>query len=666
MRKIYLPTLKKIEILDFSIYNQNIEYEFVEGVNLIIGGNGLGKTTFINLIKYGLVGLYSTVTGTRTYKEERKDKRGVLNKNYFKNRMSDSYERNEDAKIILYFNINNSSFKVTRGLYNIELLDVEITENGEKITLDGKISKQDKFDRIDKEDNKKEYLQYNYESQVIDKANFGNFDDLIFFVNEILYFDEDRKTILWDTTIQAELSSKYLNDPQLDEDYKESKRMAKYHDSLSRHKSEDIRAIRKILDKIDSKSDESKQQNLASEINNINKKISLAQNNLEKTQESRKSIELSVKKLNSKQTKKYKEIEELDEKINSEETSIYHAVWKQLNPSYPLFLENLQSLCTCPMCNQMLEETMRDNILAKDNSCILCSQKIVNKINEPENLTLLRKKRIIHLQELQNIEAEIFNEENNLEEFDKEYNKIKKALFANQNKIRDIEHSLFKNNTVENSNLESVTYSTMMLEIEELELEKKSNQESSKKNSDYGNTILKKMEHELTKVTRDLSSIFSGYAEDFLGYNSKLVFDEPENGDIKRFIPYIDGKERNSAEELSESQRFFIDQSFRMSLLSHFYSSPSFFICETPDSSLDISYESNAAKIYLKYLSQPNSLIITSNLNNSEFLENIISEAPKINCLNLLYYGKPSDIQKTNEKLTTLSKRIEEQINAKG
>ena len=39
MRKIYLPSLKKIQIQNFTLYPNglNFEYEFINGVNIIIG-----------------------------------------------------------------------------------------------------------------------------------------------------------------------------------------------------------------------------------------------------------------------------------------------------------------------------------------------------------------------------------------------------------------------------------------------------------------------------------------------------------------------------------------------------------------------------------------------------------------------------------------------------
>jgi hypothetical protein len=88
-------------------------------------------------------------------------------------------------------------------------------------------------------------------------------------------------------------------------------------------------------------------------------------------------------------------------------------------------------------------------------------------------------------------------------------------------------------------------------------------------------------------------------------------------------------------------------------------------MCETPDSSLDISYEKNAAKVYLEYIKQPNELIITSNLNNSEFLEYLIEEAKDISYINLLKIGKQSAIQSNSSELLHASNKIEKIINGK-
>jgi hypothetical protein len=67
----------------------------------------------------------------------------------------------------------------------------------------------------------------------------------------------------------------------------------------------------------------------------------------------------------------------------------------------------------------------------------------------------------------------------------------------------------------------------------------------------------------------------------------------------------------------------------------------------------------------LEYIKQPNELIITSNLNNSEFLEYLIEEAKDISYINLLKIGKQSAIQSNSSELLHASNKIEKIINGK-
>lgn len=65
----------------------------------------------------------------------------------------------------------------------------------------------------------------------------------------------------------------------------------------------------------------------------------------------------------------------------------------------------------------------------------------------------------------------------------------------------------------------------------------------------------------------------------------------------------------------------------------------------------------------MKYLEKPNSLILTSNLNNSTFIKCVLEKASKKKVLNLLKYGKVSLVQQGHEMLNRLSKEIEEICN---
>ncbi|KMY33744.1 hypothetical protein ACZ11_01295 [Lysinibacillus xylanilyticus] len=658
MNSIYLPSLKKIQVKNFSLYNQDIEYNFVNGVNLIIGGNGVGKTTFLNLVKYGIIGLYKKELSVRTYRGEKRLSRTSHPMSYFKNRMKNKITK---AEVILTFTVNETTFTTIRGLDEIILKEVIVSEGNKTYKLEGEIIKQDKYEKLD-EAEKGGYLQYKFEELVKANSNLNSFNDLIFFVNNILFFGEDRKTILWDPEVQSILSSKYFNNPELDNLYQEYRRQEKYNDSISRHKSEDIRAISKVLKKIKDSDSNNEEINALKALNEIrikNEKLNTILNN---TQLERNELENRLKVLRAKKTKAHNQLQEIENKIQETEANIYKEVWENLNPKYDLYIENIRSMHSCPMCNQEIEEREVKRILSKDSACFLCEQTIKVKEQEPEELKEIKKRNDTILNEIQQYEILIYKDESNLENLDNEYREIKHKLFDNKIKIRDLEHNIVGNT---NSQDDFVTYNAMLNEIEELENEKNKYLKLSKENSEKANAILAEIEGNLISITKELSGIFSEFANSFLEMKSYLTFDNLIDSSVKMYIPVINDTVRLDSEELSESQRFFIDHSFRMSLLSYFYTKPSFFICETPDSSLDISYEENAANIFLQYLNNPNALIITSNLNNSEFLEKIIENATVIDSINLLTLGNPSIIQKGNNKLIQLSLKIEEDINEK-
>ena len=171
-----------------------------------------------------------------------------------------------------------------------------------------------------------------------------------------------------------------------------------------------------------------------------------------------------------------------------------------------------------------------------------------------------------------------------------------------------------------------------------------------------------KIEDEILSNVSRFSSIFASYAEKFLGVSCSLEYNSYD-GRPKRFYPVIDGRVRKQEESLSESQRFFIDHSFRMSILTFFYQTPSFYIVETPDSSLDLSYERNAAEVFLQFLKKPNIVIVTSNLNNSSFIDHLtMNKNIPFSMVGLLDIAKRSAIQGSNERIQTIYNDIKSRI----
>ena len=651
---IFLPQLKRVGIYNYSLYNTDIEYNFIDGINLIIGGNGVGKTTFVNIVKYSLIGLYKNDLVVRNYQGEKRFNRETYrNTNvYFRNRMK-GLPSDQNAYVELEFQLNDCVFYVKRSLYDTILLEAKYIEKGEVHLVEGEPLRQDAYSKFDNDSDvdKTQYLQYNYEMIVARKANMTDFNDFIFFVNQILMFGEDRNTVLWDENIQERLLSNYLNDPTLESKRKEYTFEAKYQDSISRHKQEEIKAIRRVLDQISS---DSSTNNASYDTQKIVLEIEKYEKRLETLEKDATEIHRNAHLIHKKISDLSVKINSKEQEINGLESKLLSQYWPGINPKYMTYKKQYKINHICPMCNSPVES---DNEEDDENICFLCHSNI--HLSSDNNLSILKSELADLLNRRQSLEIEVMKLEKDLDNIDKNIRRIRLNLFELKNQLRELGGEFELKSKVDESTTKETSYVAMVKRIQELTLEKDDAQMKCEDLKNKCSEIVSLIEQNLIDSTQNISEIFKQFAEAFLRLPCYLTLDISEKKKIKIFIPIIDGQMRTDSEELSESQRFFIDYSFRMSILAHFYNGPSFYICETPDASLDLSYEENAANTLLKYLEKPNTLILTSNLNNSTFILNIIQKCQKVNVINLLKYGKVSQVQTNHEALQKLSNDIE-------
>lgn len=660
-RQIYLPELLSIKIQNYTLYPNGLDYtyDFVKGINLILGGNGMGKTTFVNIIRFGLIGLYRKAMDiTRTYMDRPIIKRLLYQPDYFSARKDDTIKTNGEALVTLIFKIQDVSFKVRRSLDNGCLLSVFINDT----PVDGLIIPEDRYERLNG-DARNTYLLYRYE-ELIQKYSNLTFDDLIFFVNEILFFGENHNTVLWNdgidgrTDVQTELFNKYFNEPELNIKRQEMQRQAKYYDSLSRHRSEDMRVITKYVgrptsnttDGIDEKTTTIDIVALKSQIASVEEKL-LSIRDKQKGLNNEVSIlqgEINISSLNASR---------LDDEKKRLERELNASLWETLHPLYDVFVKNIQMNHLCPMCSQEALDLV-DKINEASTHCFACD----NEIRQSANAELTAKYKEI-LSEHKNIYQGIANKqrkiraiEEALSQLDKDYRETDLQRRTFQQQLRELEYK----RTAEK---EPDKLQALDDQLNSLAAEKESFQKKSAECASEAQALSKRIEDEVLANVSRFSAIFADYAGRFLGVPSSLEYADHDSTGVKRFYPIIDGKIRKQEEALSESQRFFIDHSFRMSILTFFYQSPSFYIVETPDSSLDLSYEQNAADVFLQFLKNPNIVIITSNLNNSSFVNYLTSNnSMRFSMVGLPDIAKTSVIQGSNEKIQSIYNEIKSRL----
>ena len=661
-RFINLPELLSINIKNYSLYPNGLDYtyNFVKGVNLVLGGNGMGKTTFVNIIRYAILGLYKKQFGYgRTYLDRLIEKRKSYPNAYFSKRMDPSVQTYGEATVTIEFRANDVVFRVVRTLDNPTLKSVCL--NG--IPLKGNIVSHVKYESYNEnnpsEKNEKDNtLQYAYEKAI--EGNVGMpFDDLIFFINEVLFFGEDHKTILWndvsqDSTeadVQTELFNKYFNDPQLELRRQEAIRKAKYYDSLSRHKSEDIRPLKKTLDRLQAMSDKSKYSaESASQVIKMREQIEKIDNKLTGIQSIRMAKSQEILFLQSEVNIDSQKVSDADRDVHLLEQKFHNSQWIRLHPDYEMHLRNIQLNHLCPMCSHQNDELAK-KVSLHPMECFVCGSNIESETNtglkEKLNEAVTIRNKLYT--RIKNNQHRIKKLESEVEKLDYEFRNTDLQKRQFQQSLREVEYvSVMSGN--KDSNLQVI-----LDEIETLTKLKDDYQKKSIAQREKAEAIALKNDEEVKRNVQRFSSIFSGYAKNFLGVDCYLTYEKLENRRRKRFYPVIDGKVREDEEELSESQRFFIDHSFRMSIMTFFYTKPTFYVVETPDSSLDISYEKNAANVFLRFLENPNSVIITSNLNNSTFVSNLIkSPTTDTGIVDLIKIAKKSNIQSLSPQMTTI------------
>ncbi|MBL4879753.1 MAG: AAA family ATPase [Oleispira sp.] len=182
----------KVTIRNFSLYKKNgktieVEEHINDGVYCLAGANGLGKTTFLNTINYGLTGIVLEPNKEVMSPQEIAVSNKRYTKRYFTGRIKEKDKNN--AEIEISFVVDKLNFRIIRGFENIdELRQLEIYHiNGKK-----------KISLIQTDDLSPHELNSLYQTRLTEAVGIKNFDYFIFYQLYVLTFDENRRMIFWD------------------------------------------------------------------------------------------------------------------------------------------------------------------------------------------------------------------------------------------------------------------------------------------------------------------------------------------------------------------------------------------------------------------------------------------------------------------------------------
>lgn len=629
--------IERIRIKNFSLYSKSNDSSSIkevinDGVYCLAGANGLGKTTFLNIINYVLTGLVleSNKEVFSPFKIEEKNK--VYTDNYFNGRII----KKDEAEVEIKFKINNTYYKICRdfndrkALKNLEIYD---DKNNSLYNLNDQTPKE---------------LSEIYEKQLTKDMGIGNFEYFVFVQLYILTFDENRRMIFWDKR-----AAMYALSIAFNYDVSDTDRISKLKtdmqnlESYGRNTRWQATQIKKEMEVLLNSQNQSELINF----NELKKEHDTLVENVEKTESILKNIEIEYDTLLKQQNIINSELLQVRTQFKKLFSQYSEPRSKLLNNQYIRYSKKQSECFLCGATGHHIIKHITQN-LQKDK-CPICDTKINEEISteQDELLTQIEETDIKIEKMNSNLENLIFESEAKKVELEKaEY-----EYYISKEKLEKFEK---ENTQIKFDKTGDIPTDTLIEQYKE-----RYEQEDKKAKGYYKardkllpeyKNLLKKVNDAYEEAEEYFVPLFQEIAKSFIGLDLN-IYSETEGKDLY-FKFDLMGRSRTTSYQLSESQRFFLDIALRMALAIYMskQNNESTMLIDTPEGSLDIAYESRVGKMFANFVTKYHqNIIMTANINASQLLVSLADKCSKENMSfkRMLDWTDLNEIQKEGEHL---------------
>lgn len=619
---INLPLLESLDVSDYGLYpgvesEPGLHIRFEPGLTLVLGANGLGKTTLVTMLYRMLTGPSDIprLRGTRNLGTADLNPRPLSRSDVraFAKRVADGGAR-ATARLVFY--LGGRRVSIERRLSDLSL---------EALELDGSELGSD---------------EETYQSEVVRLGNVSSFGDWILLLRYVVFYFEDRRSLIWDPSAQRELLRILFLSPESAETWTEKAREILEDDSTVRN----LRAAvnRAERDLAESESLVSEESSTRADLLSLEQEQERARGSLEDTEANlsalaseREDARLQFIRLEHDRDSKYRELERA-------QLLAIEARLPQYSDSARYVLAQIFTENECLVCGSEAEEAVASfGARISANECIICGSRVVVEDRPlPAELALNRVNR--QQEQLVALDEQLQHARSTLdrlvEEFDAAFDDahaLRAAIARHQADIDTLTDRLPPADAELREQRRE--FASLHAQIDRLEREL---------NAKRNNFV--EMVDELTSAViqqaSDVKVSFEEYAHEFLFEDCQLSWltRREQLGQFGRHFEFpvfeldLRGSDFNSVvrrrgpDDVSESQREFIDLSFRMALarVAELRGVTSL-VMDAPESSLDAVFTERAARVLGTFGQRElgNRLVITSNLVAGELIPRILVEA---------------------------------------
>lgn len=633
----------KVTVRNFSLYSKHgnvvkVEEFINDGVYCLAGANGLGKTTFLNAINYGLTGIVLEPNKEVYIPDEIVKSNKSYTERYFQGRIK--ADDKDKAEIELLLRVNNRFIRLIRSFSNredVRLLEYYEDKDGIKQTLlkTNNLSPKELLD--------------SYEDIIVNEVGIGKFSYYLFFQLYVLTFDENRRMLFWDERASTSALSIAFNDSIEDtERVLELKKKMEEYESYGRNARWQATQIKNEIEKLISTNNQKEQSGFKM----LEKEYFEMINDIEKLEKVYNEINIEYDTFLKRQNIINSEILQL--KINYRKLfSQYSEPRSSLtNNSYVQLAKRENKCFLCNAEGHHVIENIEKKLFSQ-STCPACDTPINNGDEKVQSNLLNQIKKIDKDLESKNKELEelMFESETKKIELDKKYIELDR-LKGQLNKFEK------ENKGISFGKTGDAPIDTLIEEYRRQfdKFDKSSTDYYAKRDKlspEYKN-LQNKVNRGYKETENVFVPLFKRFAYSFIGLDLN-IYSKIKGKDIV-LIFEMKNTARTAAYQLSESQRFFLDIGLRMALAVHLSKkgSEATLLIDTPEGSLDIAYENRVGKMFAEFVTEfKQHIIMTANINASQLLVSLAEQCKekKMKFRRMLEWTELSEIQREGEYL---------------
>jgi uncharacterized coiled-coil DUF342 family protein len=621
---INFPVLKRVKVSDFAMYagtdtKPGLDHPFVPGVNVIVGINGLGKTTLLTMLLRALSGAVD-VPGDDNLGDKRR-RIVPVDRFWFRKRAPDDAV---NAKVTIWFTLGDHEFEVTRALANLDVVELSVDQRP--------------FPTARGTD-----MEAFYRDQVLAASGLSSFEDFVFLLRYIVFYLEDRRSLVWDAAAQGEILG-ILVDVQGEH---RGQYVNLFNELLS--KDSEYRNVHAVVYKRRKEFDKQTSTIEGGQIERLVQSVEERRKDLKALVVRKNELAQARDQLREQMENRRREIHDGHAALAAQLNNFYESFFPQLDSPARYLLAHFEAGAGCLVCGTQTLEAM-DRVTAKlyMNTCPVCGSPIEEghqPANDPHTGEAIEQQRA----DIAATEADLAAMEQPLRDAEQDYSSTSADLMSITSQLVSLEWQLkalgdslpnvIQRRDELNKTLETFEAALNQLEVERIEL------------AGQFRELTEAIDQEVRAVSGQIEQAFAKYIRGFLAEQCEIKYTprvrrlgQRANTDLftfPHFIPALtSGVHRNittvreAGQSVSESQKEFIDLAFRMALLELAApNAPTMLILETPEASLDSVFVPRAADLLRRFATRSNGavetrLIASSNVNREQMIPALFGAYP--------------------------------------